>query len=123
MKTEEVFKIAADVGLRSAVLLRHYKNQDALTDPEVDELHNILEFARQIAAAEREACAVDAEKQARWIGYNVHAEAIAAAIRARSAAQADKMIYTDIMSDGGFDPRDRAITDYYTDCAKSGFAL
>ncbi len=63
MKTEEVFKIAADAGLRSAVLLRHYKNQDALTDPEVDELHNILEFARQIAQAEREACAKVCENE------------------------------------------------------------
>jgi hypothetical protein len=57
MTTDEVFNIAADAGLRSAVLLRHYKNQDALTDSELDELDNILEFARQIAAVEREACA------------------------------------------------------------------
>lgn len=34
-------------------------------------------------AAEREQCAIAAEKQARWIGYNAHAEAIAAAIRQR----------------------------------------
>ena len=41
---------------------------------------------RKAVEAEREACAVAAEKQARWIGYNAHAEAIAAAIRARSQA-------------------------------------
>jgi hypothetical protein len=46
-------------------------------------MHGVAHFASLVAAAEREACAVAAEKQARWIGYNVHAEAIAAAIRAR----------------------------------------
>jgi len=40
-------------------------------------------FAQLVAQYEREQCAVAAEKQARWIGYNAHAEAIAAAIRQR----------------------------------------
>lgn len=40
-------------------------------------------FANLVAQYEREQCAVAAEKQARWIGYNAHAEAIAAAIRQR----------------------------------------
>lgn len=40
-------------------------------------------MVEQARAEEREACALAAEKQARWIGYNAHAEAIAAAIRAR----------------------------------------
>ena len=35
-------------------------------------------FANLVAQYEREQCAVAAEKQARWIGYNAHAEAIAA---------------------------------------------
>jgi len=43
----------------------------------------LLHFAALVAQAEREACAAAAEKQARWIGYNVHAQAIADAIRAR----------------------------------------
>lgn len=50
-------------------------------------LRELLETATaQAAISEREACAVAAEKQARWIGYNAHAEAIAAAIRARGQA-------------------------------------
>ena len=43
----------------------------------------IAEQVRIRVESEREACAVAAEKQARWIGYNAHAEAIAAAIRER----------------------------------------
>jgi hypothetical protein len=52
----------------------------------LEDYHVILETLEEMQAAvtaEREACAVAAEKQARWIGYNAHAEAIAAAIRAR----------------------------------------
>jgi hypothetical protein len=47
---------------------------------------DIINFGRLIALAEREACAKAAERQARFIGYNVHAEAIADAIRARGQA-------------------------------------
>ena len=38
---------------------------------------------KKAVAAEREACAVAAEEQARRIGYNAHADAIASAVRAR----------------------------------------
>lgn len=44
----------------------------------------IERLIRIVAAHEREQCAIAAEKQARWIGYNAHAEAIAAAIRGRA---------------------------------------
>jgi len=36
--------------------------------------------------------------------------------------QEERARYSDIVSDGGMDPRDRAITEYYTDRAKSGNA-
>ena len=65
MKREDIIRMAADCELPMAI-----KHTDKLE-----------RFAKLIAAAEREACAQAAEKQARWIGYSAHADAIAAAIR------------------------------------------
>jgi len=70
MTRDEIIKMAREAGFSS-------KQADVYFD------RCLERFAALVAAAEREACAVAAEKQARWIGYNAHAEAIAAAIRAR----------------------------------------
>jgi hypothetical protein len=69
MTRDEMIKMAIEAGWQ-------YADGDDGYSP-------LWRFGALVAAAEREACAVAAEKQARWIGYNAHAEAIAAAIRAR----------------------------------------
>ena len=52
-----------------------------------------------------------------WIDQRV---ILSHAIQAEEAQR--KAQYSDIVSDGGMDPRDRAITDYYTDRAAGAHA-
>lgn len=50
-----------------------------------------------------------------WIDHQL---ILSAAIKQEEAKR--KALYSDIVSDGGYDPRDRAISDYYSDRA-NGF--
>lgn len=71
---EEILRMARDAG---------YDLSQGRRIGEVSDADIFRRFAALVAAHERELCAVAAEKQARWIGYNAHAEAVAAVIRAR----------------------------------------
>jgi hypothetical protein len=57
MTQEDIIRMAREAGLRSAVMLAHFKNWDALCDDEQDELDRLVSFAALVAAAENEACA------------------------------------------------------------------
>ena len=50
-------ELAAQAGLRSAVLLRMYGTEAALCDSEIEELRQLELFADLVAAHEREECA------------------------------------------------------------------
>jgi len=84
-------ELAAQAGLRSAVLLRMYGTEAALCDSEIEELRQLELFAELVAAHEREACANVAEKRVllddnkdKKIGYSHACKVIAEGIRARS---------------------------------------
>jgi hypothetical protein len=51
--TDEIIRMAREVGLRSAVLLHMWGKEDALCDSEIEELRRIEAFADLVAAAER----------------------------------------------------------------------
>jgi hypothetical protein len=49
--------MAREAGLRSAVLLAHFKSWDALCDSEQEEFDRLVSFEALVRADEREACA------------------------------------------------------------------
>ena len=51
-----VRELAAEAGLRSAVLLRAYGTEDFLCDSEIAELRHIERLAELVTAHEREEC-------------------------------------------------------------------
>ncbi len=64
-------------------------------------------FAKLVVAAEREACAKVAENMNGPGRFYKHFERTAAAIRERDAQPEPKAKYSDIISDGGLDPRNK----------------
>jgi len=73
-------ELAAQAGLRSAVLLRMYGTEAALCDSEIEELRQLELFAELVAAHEREECIRECYEVAEFQG---DANECAAAIRAR----------------------------------------
>ena len=61
MKT--TIEMAREAGLRSAVLLAHFKSWDALCESEQEEFDRLVSFEALVRADEREACAKVCENE------------------------------------------------------------
>jgi len=70
MTQEDIIRMAREAGLRSAVMLAHFKNWDALCDDEKDELDRLVSFAALVAAAELERIIKVIESMGTWAHIN-----------------------------------------------------
>jgi hypothetical protein len=75
--------MAREAGLRSAVLLAHFKSWDALCESEQEEFDRLVSFEALVRADEREACAKVCENEWSTLAESKYGEECANAIRKR----------------------------------------